>query len=673
METLSLILILLAAVLASAVVDQIVPRVSLPLVQIGAGLVVALFASQSIDVSLDPELFLVLFIAPLLYDEAKATDKAALWQLRKPVLSLAIGLVVATALGIGFTLHALEPSIPLAAAFALGAALGPTDAVAVSSLSKVVAIPDRQRQLLQGELLLNDASGIVSFQFAIGAVVTGSFSLLHAGIDFAIEFFGGLLVGALLGILAKTLLDRAQRVGVDNTTFHVLFEVFAPFLVYLIADAMGVSGIISVVVVGLMNITSTRDAGPSVSRMNIVSDSVWKVLAFALNGIVFVLLGTQLPQAMQSTWDDVTINNFLLIAYVLIITGILLLVRFLWVAAMELHRRQALQDGRSTRCVLRDTLITTLSGPKGTITLSIMFSIPYMVAGDPITAFPQRDLLIFLACGVIVCTLLISTFVVPLIAPKPKQADADTVERETKALVDMLSQVMAEIAAMHTPENRRAVERATNAYKTRIAKLVNAHNLEDEDSELRLQAIQWQREKVESMLRQDEVDPQVARVYLARLEKFEATVERKNDGNAVQRPLAHLRLIARDVKNAVVENTPNLLDSSQEEALRELRLAAHEHVLELLTMRLSNPEYPSGETSALIMNYQRVCNALRQQSPSITVIAKAENESEEYLLKGYALEIEKIQELYDDGLISRETARRARNNVAIMRMDAEGL
>ena len=151
MEALTLSLLLLAAVLVSSLLDQIIPRVSLPLIQIALGLVIAIVAGGDVEVTLDPELFLVLFIAPLLYDEAKHADKVALWRERKPVLSLAIGLVVATALVIGFAVNAIVPSIPLAAAFALGAALGPTDAVAVSSLSKSVDIPQRQASMLKGE------------------------------------------------------------------------------------------------------------------------------------------------------------------------------------------------------------------------------------------------------------------------------------------------------------------------------------------------------------------------------------------------------------------------------------------------------------------------------------------------------------------------------------------
>lgn len=190
METLTLVLLLVIAVLISAVLDRFVPKVSLPLIQVAMGVVVSLFARGSIVIELEPDLFLVLFIAPLLYIEAKHADKAILWNNRGPILSLAIGLVVITMLIIGFVLHALMPAISLAAAFALGAALGPTDAVAVSSLSKQVSIPERQWGILKGELLLNDASGIVCFQFAIAAAATGAFSFLSAGEDFIVEFLG---------------------------------------------------------------------------------------------------------------------------------------------------------------------------------------------------------------------------------------------------------------------------------------------------------------------------------------------------------------------------------------------------------------------------------------------------------------------------------------------------
>ena len=347
MEALVLALLMLAAVLLSSVIDQLVPKVSSPLIQIGLGLLIALFAPSQINITLDPDLFLVLFIAPLLFDEAKNVDKGALWKNRRPVLSLAIGLVVVTALIIGFAVEWLEPSIGLFAAFALGAALGPTDAVAVASLSKETDIAPRDKSILEGESLINDASGIVAFQFALAAATTGTFSLLNASLDFVVSFFGGIAIGLALGYLGNFLVRRVRSWGLENTTFHVLFEVFTPFIVYLVANQLGTSGIIAVVAAGLVNVISPRTIGPSISRMNIVSSSVWRVLSFALNGIVFVFLGTQLPKAMQGTWDDVSIDNGVLIGYILLLTLIYVAVRFVWLLAMERYhsRRRALVAG----------------------------------------------------------------------------------------------------------------------------------------------------------------------------------------------------------------------------------------------------------------------------------------------------------------------------------------
>ena len=341
METLTLVLLLAIAVLISAIADRVIPKVSLPLIQVAMGVIIAIAAHGTIVIELEPNLFLVLFIAPLLYIEAKGADKAILWRNRGPILSLAIGLVVVTMLIIGFTLNAILPSISLAAALALGAALGPTDAVAVTSLSKQVSIPERQWGILKGELLLNDASGIVCFQFAILAASTGSFSLLEAGEDFIIEFIGGLLFGALIGYASNFALRKIRDIGIDSITFHVLFEICIPFVVYLAATAIHVSGIIAVVVAGLVNVIAPRTVSPSIAHMNIVSSSVWQVISFALNGIVFVLLGTQIPTAMLYSWGDQSISNVTLLGLVALVTLLLLGTRFIWCVAMEyLHTRR---------------------------------------------------------------------------------------------------------------------------------------------------------------------------------------------------------------------------------------------------------------------------------------------------------------------------------------------
>ena len=684
MEALTLVMLLLAAVLLSSIVDQIVPKVSLPLIQIGLGLLIALLASSQIRVTLDPDLFLVLFIAPLLYDEAKSADKAALWHHKRPVLSLAIGLVVATTLAIGFAVHAVVPSIGLAAAFALGAALGPTDAVAVTSLSKQVKIPERQGSILKGELLLNDASGIVSFQFAIAAAVTGSFSLLDATANFAVEFVGGIAVGALLAYIGKFLVNKARSLGVENTTFHVLFEILTPLLVYSIAGAVHVSGIIAVVVAGLINVISPHAIGPSISRMNIVSSSVWRVLTFALNGFVFVLLGTQLPQAMVHTWDDVTFSNYTLIIYVVALTLLLYVVRFVWVCGSDwlYTRRRSKKHGERYKLDMRKSLITTLAGAKGTITLSILFTIPYYVDG---TRFPQRDLIIFLGCGVIVCTLLVATFLVPLIAPKAESESEEAArEREAEVKIDILRSVVEELTARQTSETRRATRSVVSSYNDRIERIKEAHGFdEDEDeplSDLRIRAIGWERECVKKLAEHDDVDSELALKYLKRLKNIEDLRKHSSGRWSVQNIYLVLRTLLRRVKGIVLRYVSRMASSpidaaGQAAEMRKIQQKAGECVIEKLNGMLADPDcdVPSEHVSALLIEYQRTVGMLAAglAAPSATVIMRASDKAEEVKRLGYMLELEQIQSRYEDGMLSRAAAKRMRDNTNLMLMDVE--
>lgn len=681
MEALTLSLLLLVAVLVSSLLDQIIPRVSLPLIQIVLGLVIAVVAGGDVEVTLDPELFLVLFIAPLLYDEAKHADKVALWRDRKPVLSLAIGLVVATALVIGFAVNAIVPSIPLAAAFALGAALGPTDAVAVSSLAKQVDIPPRQASLLKGELLLNDASGIVSFQFAIGAVVTGTFSLIGASADFLIEFVGGLLLGAVLGLAGNWVVKTARAVGVENTNFHVLFEVLTPFLIYLASTACHVSGVIAVVVAGLINVTSPKGfIGPTVSRMNIVSGSVWHVLSYALNGIVFVMLGTQLPNAMHETWDSTRIDNGVLIMLVFGITFLLMATRFLWVLAMDyIHVRRGEKRPFARRDV-RSALITTFAGAKGTITLSIMFSIqPYITYTDLAyrVPFPQRDLLIFLACGVIVCTLLLATFAVPLLAPKRDGGEEERrrAEQDVATTVDIMRQVIEMLTAQQTRENRAETQAVIRSYNDRLARIKANNGIDDEPNvALRVKALGWEYDRAVELMERGLVSGVVAYRYLGRLEQMMALLEHGKSPGRLKRWNGRFRALAHQGVRAVLRELPgNTALAEQTEETRWLQAVTRTYAIEHLEAAVASSQVPTEDASALLVEYQRSLSALQAARPSVTSVIKAGNRTEDIKRKAYAFELEQIQEAYEADQLSRAQAQRMRESVQLMQMDLDDM
>lgn len=667
MEFLELTLLMLAAVLLSSVIDQLVPKVSSPLIQIALGLGIALLMGTQITIDFDPNLFLVLLIAPLLYDESKNLDKKALWQNRRPVLSLAVGLVIASALIVGFAVNWLIPSVSLAAAFALGAALGPTDAVSVASLAKQVKIPARSRNILESESIINDASGIVSFQFAIAAAVTGTFSLVGATANFFFAFLGGMFIGIALGYLGNFIVRRVRSWGLENTTFHVLFEVFTPFIVYLVANALHTSGILAVVAAGLVNVISPRIIGPSISRMNIVSTSVWRVLTFTLNGVVFVLLGTQLPLAFQGTWESTAVNNDVLIGYVLGLAFLIIAVRFLWILGVEwVHHRRDPESKRFGLENLRSSAIMTLGGPKGTITLAVAFTIPYTV--------PQRDLMIFMACGVIVVTLLLATFVVPLLAPKKAPTDEDLRCDETEVNIEILRTVIEDLAARQTTENRAATQMVIHSYNDRIARIKSRNDIEDKpNTALRLQAIHWEQELVIELIDSEDIYPIVGYQYLSRLARIENMLQHHRGRWSVQNLVLRVRAILRSGWHRILAGLPGVSVTERVQAVRDLQMQCAEHVVERLQEKLASPDSaePAEDVSTLLLEYQRSITAMRSANPSITALTNTVNKAADIERHGLRLELEQIQSRYEDGDLCRASYKRLRENVYLMQVDLE--
>lgn len=419
MEVFELILILLACVMISSVIDQVTTHISLPLWQIGVGLVVAIILPRLAEVHLDSEFFLMLFIAPLLFRDSKEVSRITLWNNRLSILSMAIALVIASVLAAGFIMHWIIPSVPLAAAFACAAALGPTDAAAVAAMGANVELTERQSILLSGEALINDASGVVSFQFAVAAAVTGAFSVGSALGTFALLFFGGIAFGIIFGYILKRIMNFLRRRGYVNTTTHVIYEVVTPFVLFLFAEEVHVSGILAVVAAGIvMQDVKTTIKSPELARQEMVSNSFWEVIIFLINGVIFVMLGMQLPKVMHTEAME-GISPAVVIGAMLAITATILIMRFIWVSCLELIHR----DPETGKCgkddpakTIRQSLVTTIAGPKGAVTLSIIMTLPLTI--DDGSAFPLRDLIIFVTSGSILCTLLLADYLLPKLAPK---------------------------------------------------------------------------------------------------------------------------------------------------------------------------------------------------------------------------------------------------------------
>ncbi|WP_238649684.1 Na+/H+ antiporter [Paenibacillus piscarius] len=422
METFLAVLLLLGLIAVSNIVNRFIPFVPVPLIQIGLGIIAALIPT-GIHMHFEPELFFVLFIAPLLFNDGRRTPRGELWNLRAPILLLALGLVFVTVFVAGYAINWMIPSIPLAASFALAAILSPTDAVAVGALAGRVHLPKSIHRILEGESLMNDASGLVAFKFAIAAMVTGVFSLPKASLSFVLIAAGGLLLGAVLSFLLIRVSVFIRRFGMEDVTIHVLLQILTPFIIYLISEEVGISGILAVVAGGIMfAIEKDRAVSPQY-KLQLVSASTWSVLLMVLNGLVFLILGVSVPDVVEVIYMDPTLNNFMVAGYVLAITALLIVVRFLWVYGYSLweSKRQ-----KSEKAPLRSQVITSISGVRGAVTLAGAFSIP-LVLGDGVTPFPERDLIIALAAGVILMSLIIASIFLPLLADK-KEAKVPAAE-----------------------------------------------------------------------------------------------------------------------------------------------------------------------------------------------------------------------------------------------------
>lgn len=535
MEIFELILLMLSAVFISNVISRFIPSIAVPLIQVALGIILAIpLGDHSMD--LNPELFLLLFMAPLLFNDGANVDKKALWRQRKSIISLSLGLVFLTVGVLGMFIHYLLPTIPYAAAFALAAALAPTDAVAVSALAEKVQMPHKVMHTLEGESLINDASGLVSFQFAVLALVTGTFSLMTASTTFVLLSVGGVLLGAILSSLKIMFMRLLRQLGIENETSFMLMEILLPFLIFMVAEAVGVNGILAVVSGGLVHSMSYKRMNPETAQLNTLSKNTWSVITFSLNGLVFVLLGTQLPSILQKIWANHDLDKGMLFVYIIAITSLLLSIRFLWLLFFRNFESEIISSWKER---LKSTFLYTISGVRGTITLVSALSLP-LVLGNGDT-FIERDLLIFLASGVIITTLLLANFSLPLFAPRKIKAEKNT---NNDVEIDMLRTIIKELKRYQTEANKAAISKVIKIYNERIFALSDSEELFESGKKLRIKAIEWQLENTKKLVLEKDIDVRVAVPVFKRLYKkyFAMTRQKKRHKDLFYRQIWRKRI-----------------------------------------------------------------------------------------------------------------------------------
>jgi CPA1 family monovalent cation:H+ antiporter len=539
MQTAYTVLILLMLVSVSRLVGRVIP-LPLPLVQISAGALLA-WPTLGLHVALDPELFLFLFLPPLLFSDGWRMPKREFWHLRGPILTLAVGLVLFTVVGAGYFIHWLLPAIPLPVAFALAAVLSPTDAVAVSAISQN-RLPTPLMHILQGEALMNDASGLVTFKFALAAAITGVFSLTNASLTFVVVALGGLAVGVALSWLVGRLRAWMIARGWDDPATHVVFMLLLPFAAYVLAERLGVSGILSAVAAGMMQ--SWLDLLPRQTSTRLLNRSVWSLLEFAFNGLIFLLLGLQLPDIIKAVvsheptlWPTLFYRCLDVVAIFLA----LVLLRFIWVQSiwrLSVLLRRLRGKGELTQVpTARSCWLLTVGGVRGAVTLAGVMSVPMLMGGD---VFPERDLLIFIAAGVILLSLVSACIALPLLLrgiekspdDKRRQEVRDAWRKTAEAAIHSLeteelppqdaaqAALAAELKARIMSEYRHQLDVFNDSAEAQAM----AFQMDLLERRLRLKALRAQRLELYSLSRHHQIGDDVLREVLGELDLSEANL-----------------------------------------------------------------------------------------------------------------------------------------------------
>ncbi|HEY5759458.1 MAG TPA: Na+/H+ antiporter [Steroidobacter sp.] len=418
MESITVTLFLLLAVVMSGWLQRGLPwSVPLPIVQIALGALIALIAKT--PVMLDPDVFFLLFLPPLLFLDGWRIPKEGLFRDKDTILELAVGLVIFTVVGLGFLINWMIPAMPLPVAFALAAVVSPTDPVAVSALSSRAPIPKRLLHILEGESLLNDASGLVCMRFAVAATMTGLFSPLAAVGTFLWLALGGIVIGVVVTWAITRMKDwMARRLGEDSGS-QILISVLIPFGAYLLAEHLHCSGILAAVAAGI-TMSYAELTGRALATTRMRRTGVWDTIQFSINGVIFVLLGEQMPNLIEGAARVVKEaghhDPLWLIVYVVAINAALAVLRFIWVwisLRLTLFRASRVSGGPTQKPSWRLVAATSLAGVRGAITLAGVLTLPlFLPDGSP---FPARDLAIFLAAGVILSSLIAATVGLPFL------------------------------------------------------------------------------------------------------------------------------------------------------------------------------------------------------------------------------------------------------------------
>lgn len=415
MEHYSIVIFILALLIGlAAVADKI--RIPYPVLLVIAGMTIG-FIPVFPNIELMPEVVFLIFLPPMLYDSAFNISFKDFRTNLNTITTLSISLVFTTVIGIAVIAYYCIPGMTWPLAFVLGAILSATDAVAAMSVTKGLNLSHKTLTILEGESLINDASALVAYRFAVAAVTGSAFVLWKATFDFAVLLVGGVVIGVLIGRMVSVLLVKVQK----NAMVTISLLLLIPFVTYLIAEEIEVSGVIAVVTLGLVISRHAKQFFPDSIKKE--SKTIWDIIIFLLNGLVFILIGIQFPFVVKSI-DRGQILPYL--GYALLIWFVTLLIRVVRVFLQQRNLNRAFQKRKhriSEDALLdfKNSVIISWSGMRGIVSLAVAIGLPVTLSDG--TPFPQRSAIIFISVVVVLLTLIGQGLTLPMLVKLLKMED----------------------------------------------------------------------------------------------------------------------------------------------------------------------------------------------------------------------------------------------------------
>lgn len=658
MNLLLYIIIFLSVLIVSNAMNKLFPSLPTPLVQIllGIGLRFLLPIGRF---HLETEIFLALIIGPLLFREAEESDVTSILKHWKIVVYLIFPVIFLSTLSLGFLAHVLWAVLPLAACIAVGAALGPTDLVAFASLSERFTFPKRVENILKGEGLLNDASGLVAFQFALMAWMTGTFSIKQASFSLLISIIGGFIVGSFTAFLNRQLQKLLHTVRASDIAGELLLELSLPLLTFFLAEEIHVSGIIAVVVAGIFKASRFKRITLLEAQVNIVTDTIWQTVTFMLNGSVFVILGIELETIAEPILKNPVYDNFWLLLTILLLTIVLFAIRFVMISGFYFLRSLRLKKRMSN--YWRDMALLTFSGVKGTVSIATILLIP--------TALEKKyPLLLFLVAGVTLLSFLTGLVVLPRLSEN-KEESSDYL-MQIAILNDVVQELEKELK--HT-KVKAPLYAAIDNYYGRIEHLIleqEGKSVQKDLTDLQLLMLSIESDGLEQAYEERNISNRAYSIYQRYLWSMEQRINRNLASRLNYFLIVSFRIVrfllhevftlGSTFRNWLNQDRINPSKTEKEE-IAELYLANTEVII-------SSLENLKGVYNTALINFlqdSRIRETAIIESGAFIerVITRIKPNNIKEMLRGYYLERKIIFEYEHEKLISASYAKYLRQNV----------